>query len=210
MITLDETWFYYCTDHELISLAPGETVPKRGQHIIQSRKTMVTIAWNTNGFHVLADLPKGVKINATDYTTEILPHILEWRRTHGTVSNRKLIVHADNARPHTARSSTDFLEANGMKRAPHPPYSPDLALSDFYLFGDVKRRLSECVLSGRDELRSALEGILWGLEKLTLIDVFREWMRRLRICIETKGEYVSSSKGPPQSRLGFIQQVSRC
>jgi histone-lysine N-methyltransferase SETMAR len=152
---------------------------------------MVTIAWRTKRFHVVADLPKGLKFNATYYTTEIFPHISEWRRTHGTVGTRKLIVHADNARLHTARSSTDFLEANGMKRAPHPPYSPDLAPSDFYLFGDVKRRLSGCVFNGRDELLSALEGILWGLKKSTLITVFREYMPRLRICIETKGEYIS-------------------
>jgi hypothetical protein len=29
MITLDESWFSFCTDHELIWLAPGEIVPKR-------------------------------------------------------------------------------------------------------------------------------------------------------------------------------------
>jgi histone-lysine N-methyltransferase SETMAR len=85
-----------------------------------------------------------------------------WNSEHS-----KLIVHADNARPHTARSSTDFLEVNGMKRDPHPPYSLDLAPSEFYLFGDVKRRLSGCMFHGRDELLSALEGILWGLEKST-------------------------------------------
>jgi hypothetical protein len=55
----------------------------------------------------------------------------------------------------------------------------------------VKKRLSGCVFNGRDELLSALEGIQWGLGKSTLIDVFREWMQRPRICIETKGEYVS-------------------
>jgi hypothetical protein len=156
MITLDESWFYFRTDHELIWLAPGETIPERGRHTIQSPRMMVTIAWNTNEFYVLADLPKGVKFSSTSYTTEILPHILEWRRSHGTVSTRKLIVHADNARPHTARSSTDFLDANGMKKAPHPSYSADLTPSDFYLFGDVKRRLSECVFNGRDELLSDL------------------------------------------------------
>jgi hypothetical protein len=28
LITLDESQFYFCTDHELIWLAPGETVPR--------------------------------------------------------------------------------------------------------------------------------------------------------------------------------------
>jgi hypothetical protein len=27
---------------------------------------------------------------------------------------------------------------------PHPPYSPDIAPSDFYLFGTVKQRLQTC------------------------------------------------------------------
>jgi hypothetical protein len=35
----------------------------------------------------------------------------------------------------------DFFDNNGLRRAPHPPYSPDLALRDFFLFGDIKEKL---------------------------------------------------------------------
>jgi hypothetical protein len=38
---------------------------------------MVPIACNTTGFHVLAALPKGANVNATDYPTEIWQRILE-------------------------------------------------------------------------------------------------------------------------------------
>jgi hypothetical protein len=72
VITLDEFWFYFSTDHEFIWLAPGEDIPERGRHTIHSPKTMVTIAWNTTGFHVVTALRKGAKFNATYYTTEIL------------------------------------------------------------------------------------------------------------------------------------------
>jgi hypothetical protein len=62
----------------------------------------------------------------------------EWNASDATESNRKLIVHADNARPHTARFSVEFFEDHQMKTAPHPPYSLDIVPSDFYLFGYVK------------------------------------------------------------------------
>jgi histone-lysine N-methyltransferase SETMAR len=133
LIPLDESWFYFSTDREMIWLAPGETTP-RERHMIQSPKIMVTVAWNTSGFHVLAALPKGIKFNARYYITDILTPIMEWRAGSGIRSPRKLIVHADNSRPHTAKSSMEFFEANGMRKAPHPAYSPDLAPSDFFLF----------------------------------------------------------------------------
>jgi hypothetical protein len=47
-------------------------------------------------------------------------------------------MHAESARRHTAKASTYFFEENRMKPAQHPPYSPDLAPPDFYLFGYVK------------------------------------------------------------------------
>jgi hypothetical protein len=63
-----------------------------------------------------------------------------------------------------------------MKSAPHPPYSPDLAPSDFYLFGYVKRCLAGLSFEDADQLLATVEGVL-------------EWMDRLRKCIATNGEY---------------------
>jgi histone-lysine N-methyltransferase SETMAR len=76
-----------------------------------------------------------------------------------------------------------------MKSAPHPPYSPDLASSDFYLFEYVKRCLAGLSFEDADQLLAAVEGSLEGIEKLTLQAVFLEWMDRLRKCIATNGEY---------------------
>jgi hypothetical protein len=47
-----------------------------------------------------------------------------------------------------------------MKSAPHPPYSPDLAPSDFYLFGDAKRCLARLSFEDAYQLLAAAEGIL--------------------------------------------------
>ena len=48
-----------------------------------------------------------------------------------------LLLH-DNARPHTSRHTTEEIVKIGWEVLPHPPYSPDLAPSDFHLFGPLK------------------------------------------------------------------------
>jgi hypothetical protein len=92
-------------------------------------------------FHILKTIPKGRKFNAQYYTNDILVAMSDWRRQTGRTRPNKLWVYSDNARPHTAKMSRDYISLNRMKQAPHPPYLPDLAPSDFFLFGYVKGKL---------------------------------------------------------------------
>jgi hypothetical protein len=64
IVTLDESWIYLFSEHDLIWTAPGETVVDRERHTVQSPKFMLTVAWNPIGFHVMKTLPKGRKFNA--------------------------------------------------------------------------------------------------------------------------------------------------
>jgi hypothetical protein len=45
------------------------------------------------------------------------------------------------------------------------------------------------LIRGSDQLLAAVEGVLEGIEKVTLQAVFLEWMDRLRKYIATNGEY---------------------
>jgi hypothetical protein len=60
------------------------------------------------------------------------------------------------------------MEQNSVQRTPHPACSPDLASSDFYLFGYVKQLLSGCQFADQDYLLQAVSGILVGVEKVIL------------------------------------------
>jgi hypothetical protein len=82
------------------------------------------------------------------------------------------------------------MQQNAMRRAPHPPYSPDLAPSDFYLFGYIKQLLLRCEFTDRDSLLQGFRDILGGIEKATLEGVFCNWMKRLHQSIAIDGEYV--------------------
>jgi len=50
-------------------------------------------------------------------------------------------LHHDNAPAHTALSIREFLAKKNIAVLPHPPYSPDLAPCDFYLFPKLKSKL---------------------------------------------------------------------
>jgi histone-lysine N-methyltransferase SETMAR len=100
----------------------------------------------------------------------------QWRSIKAAGNERKLLVHADNARPHITKLSTQYFNENRMKSTPHPPYSPDLAPSDFYLFGYVKICLAGLSFEDADQLLVAVEDVIEGIEKVTLQAVFLEWM----------------------------------
>jgi hypothetical protein len=77
-----------------------------------------------------------------------------------------------------------------MKMAPHLPYSPDLAPSDFFLFGYVKGMLMGYQSGSAAELLVRVHMILAEIPREALNMVFLEWMQRLQKCIDSDGEYV--------------------
>jgi hypothetical protein len=82
------------------------------------------------------------------------------------------------------------MQKNAMKRTPHPPHSPHLAPSDFYLFDYIKQLLLGCEFTDRDSLLQAVRNILAGIEKATLEGVFCNWIERLHEFSAMSGEYV--------------------
>jgi hypothetical protein len=83
---------------------------------------MLTIVWNPRGFHLIKVLEIGRKFNAGYYIAEILEPLSQWRSLEAASNERKLLMHADNARRHTAKLSIQYFNENRMKSAPHPPY----------------------------------------------------------------------------------------
>ena len=56
--------------------------------------------------------------------------------------SRRVVMIQDNARPHTAAATQNLTTAFGWQQFDHPPYSPDLAPSDFRLFLHLKSFLA--------------------------------------------------------------------
>jgi hypothetical protein len=111
-----------------------------------------------------------------------------------------LWLDADNARPHTAEVWTDYFPRNEMKRAPHPPDSPDLAPANFFLFGYVKIKVMGYRAESESELRVRIRVTLAEIPRDVLNAVFLEWMDRVQKWIETNGDYVGCVKKHQSSK----------
>ena len=60
-----------------------------------------------------------------------------WNKQEGLLMQEVILLH-DNIRPHTVWVTVDSL---GIQVLPHPPYSPDLAPSDYHRFAPLKKML---------------------------------------------------------------------
>ena len=90
-------------------------------------------------------------------------------------------------RPHLAFQK---LKELGIKRLEHLQYSPDLAPSDLFLFGYLKKLLEGHEFTDAQQLFDKVVEILNGIPKLVYKSVYDEWINRLMVCIETKGNYI--------------------
>jgi histone-lysine N-methyltransferase SETMAR len=147
---------------------------------------METIAWNPVGFHLLDALPKGNALNVKHDRVNILTEFLPLRLQ---VDRRRLVIHADNARPHTARKCRAICEGNRLRLVVHPPYSPDLIPTDFFLFGHIKHCLQGITFPSREESFAAIHEIVGAIPRPTLEDVFRHWMQRLEWVSQNNSDY---------------------
>jgi hypothetical protein len=103
-------------------------------------------------------------------------------------SLKGLYIHLDNACPQNARRSTESLLVKNIQRISHPDYSPDLAPSDFFLFGCIKQKLTENNIPDRQSLKNAIAQIFDETKQETLRAVFETWINRLEWVMEHDGE----------------------
>ena len=76
------------------------------------------------------------------YRTQLmrLSRALKDKRPQYNERHDKVILQHDNARPHVAKVVKTYLEWEVL---PHPPYSPDVAPSDYHLFRSMAHGLAD-------------------------------------------------------------------
>ena len=110
--TGDESWFYLTTDYDHQWLPHEEKPPDRIEQRIDSKKFMITIFWNPNGFLVVEALDDNMVFNADYFRDEILEQINFKTSEDQETLRRNLILHYDNARPHISKKVLEFLDQN--------------------------------------------------------------------------------------------------
>lgn len=181
VLTQDETWIYFSNPRNSMWLEEGQPIPEKPKKTIGAKKVMISVIWGITGMVSITMLPIGQKFNRNFFEQKVLGDLSSTIKTNG------IFLHMDNARPHLVYKKLNEL---GIKRLDHPPYSPDLAPSDFFLFGFLKKLLEGEEFNSANELFDRVTEILNGISKSILKSVYDEWMNRLLIVQESKGNYI--------------------
>ena len=151
---------------------------------------MATMFRDSKG-NILTDYkPAGTSITGEYYANvikQLRVAIKEKRR--GKQAAGVLLLH-DNAPVHKSPVAQAAIRECKFEQLNHPPYSPDLAPSYYYLFRSLKSHLRGTRFRDDDELKAATEA--WFEDQIDHFyfkgkDCLKEkWAK----CIEVKGDYI--------------------
>ena len=91
--------------------------------------------------------------------------------------------HQDNVPVHNSILVTDYLTKMGIKKVPHPPYSPDLAPCDFCLFPKLKENLRGCRYETVEKMKEAVTKVIDMLTQEDFHGAFQKLLERYNKCI---------------------------
>ena len=84
---------------------------------------------------------------------------------------------------------TDYLTKMGIKTVPHPPYSPDSAPYEFWLFPKLKKKLRSCRYETIEEMKEAVTKVIDTLTQEDFHGAFQKLLERYNKCISRGGDY---------------------
>jgi histone-lysine N-methyltransferase SETMAR len=101
---------------------------------------MLAMFWDSQGV-LLAHFQKcGENVNFASYC-EVLLKLWDAICSKHPGQLAREVLHHDNFRTHTTQATKERIQELQCELLEHPPYSPDLAPSDFHLFGTLKNHL---------------------------------------------------------------------
>ena len=158
LITGDEKWVVYNNIERKRWWSrprePARTTSKAG---IRRKKVLLSVWWDYEGIVYFEFLPPNRTIDSVVYIEQLtkLNNAVEEKRPE--LANRKGVVsYRDDTRPHTSLVTRQKLLELGWDVLPHPPYSPDLAPSDYFSFRSLRNSSNGKNFNNDDDIESYL------------------------------------------------------
>ena len=161
-----------------------EPVPA-GTTITKTYYANIIINPFATGFHPHPQtLPSNIWDTHSERVNKLRPEIKKRRRT---LISTDVILHHDNALSHTSYHVLSTIDNLRYELLRHPPYSPDLAPSDYYLFPLLKEYLKARRYEDRSALASSIHQCLNGLSEDDFTAAIQQLSERWRKCILVDG-----------------------
>ena len=192
IVTGDETWTHHYDPEEKNQSKKyrhtSSPPPRKFKVAPSAGKILATIFWDGNQVLLCEFLDKGATVNSPRYIETL--RNLRRRVCRVRESTDRILLQHDNATPHTSRATKAALTRLKFDTLPHPPYSPDLAPCDFYLFPNLKRHLKGTRFNSNDEVKEAVWSWLKSKGPEFFADGMRKLVQRWERCIELGGDYI--------------------
>ena len=194
IVTGDETWIRYdeplSKERNKVWVVKGEAPPLNPRPDFRDQKVLYSIFFDAHGPVAQIIVPKGKTITGDFYVNNCLSEVEKhyWERRPKSGLRGMRLLH-DNARPHKAKLVKSELDRMRVVELDHPPYSPDLAPCDFWLFAKLKKDLAGRHFDSRIDLGNAIWRSLKDIPPEDYKNVFFRWLDRLQRVITVNGEY---------------------
>ncbi|KYN13102.1 hypothetical protein ALC57_14709, partial [Trachymyrmex cornetzi] len=116
-------------------------------------------------------------LGMTRVSAKFVPKLLNFDQKQLWKEN-SWILHHDNAPAHTSLLVSSFLAKHDTIIMPQPPYSPDLAPCDFFLFPKLKRPMKGRRFATIEEIKAASLEELKAIPKSAFQKCFDDWKKR--------------------------------
>ena len=103
--------------------------------------------------------------------------------------HRGILFNNDNAAAHSARITKEVLREFQWELLSHPPYSPDLPPSDFFLLPKLKEKLKGVHFNSTNEAKHAPKIWLTKLSADFFKNCLKGWKHHLEKCIDNGEAY---------------------
>ncbi|XP_060565461.1 histone-lysine N-methyltransferase SETMAR-like [Ruditapes philippinarum] len=149
-----------------------------------TKKVMYAMFFGIQGVVTQVPIPKGRTVTAKFYKRIVFNKSDKYyRKRRPNTGMRGLYRLHDNATPHKADIFKKLLENKRVTVFNHPPYSPDLAPCNFFLFPRLKKHIQGRRYSTRNGLGSALHQLCRGIPQEYYKKAFQNWIKCLKLCI---------------------------
>ena len=156
---------------------------------------MLIAFFNIDGLVHREFVPTGQTVNKEFYKT-VLQRLRDAVCRHRPEKWRSgnWILHHDNAPAHRAVTTNEFLAKHHIPSLPQPPYSPDLAPCDFFLFPQLKKTMKVRRFDCVDDIRANATRQQRAITKSDYHRCFRQWQERWNKYIQAQGHYFEGDK----------------
>lgn len=195
-MTGDEKWIFYDNPKKKKYYAmPGQSLPSTSistpKPNIHGSKVMLCIWWDQKDVVYYELLQPGDSITGDRYRLQLirLSRALREKRPEYEQRHDKVILLHDNARPHVAKVVKNYLETLKWDILPHPPYSPDIAPSDYWLFRRMQHDLAGHRFTSFAEIENWLLTWIASKDETFFRDGIRKLPERWEKVVASDGQY---------------------